>query len=114
MTRGEVAPSAARKPHILPLHGLVLPDAGSRSACYVGAGNVASYADCRAGNTVRSEMRWAAISFSSERERRLWAWTLAVVVAIYSTMGLARTLAGALRDIDTERVEEARAFIEGK
>ena len=30
--------------------------------------------------------------FSSDRERRLWAWTLAVVVAIYSTLGLARTL----------------------
>ena len=36
--------------------------------------------------------------FSSDRERRLWAWTLAVVVAIYSTLGLARTLAGELRD----------------
>ena len=31
--------------------------------------------------------------FSSDRERRLWAWTLIVVVAIYSTLGLARTLA---------------------
>ena len=30
--------------------------------------------------------------FTSERERRLWAYTLAVVVAIYSTLGLARTL----------------------
>lgn len=29
--------------------------------------------------------------FASRRERRLWAWTLAVVVAIYSTLGLART-----------------------
>jgi hypothetical protein len=36
--------------------------------------------------------------FTSDRERRLWAWTLAVVVAIYSTLGLARTLAGALSD----------------
>lgn len=36
--------------------------------------------------------------FASDRERRLWAWTLAVVVAIYSTLGLARTLAGMLRD----------------
>lgn len=34
--------------------------------------------------------------FSSNRERRLWAWTLAVVVAIYSTLGLARSLADAL------------------
>lgn len=36
--------------------------------------------------------------FSSERERRLWFWALAAVVAIYSTLGLAGTLAGDLRD----------------
>ena len=36
--------------------------------------------------------------FSSDRERHLWAWALAVVVAIYSTLGLARTLAEALQD----------------
>ena len=36
--------------------------------------------------------------FSSDRERRLWAWTLAVVVAIYSTLGLAQKLAGILRE----------------
>lgn len=36
--------------------------------------------------------------FSSDRERRLWFWTLAVVVAIYSTLGLAGTLAGVLRE----------------
>ena len=36
--------------------------------------------------------------FSSRRERRLWAWTLLVVVAIYSTLGLAWSLAGVLRD----------------
>lgn len=30
--------------------------------------------------------------FSSDRERRLWTWTAVVVVAIYSTLGLARTL----------------------
>ena len=36
--------------------------------------------------------------FTSERERRLWAWTLAVVVAIYSTLGLARTLAAVLAE----------------
>ncbi len=35
--------------------------------------------------------------FTSDRERRLWLWTLAVVVAIYSTLGLARTLEGMLR-----------------
>ncbi len=31
-------------------------------------------------------------AFTSAREKRLWTWTLAVVVAIYSTLGLARTL----------------------
>ena len=36
--------------------------------------------------------------FSSDRERRLWLWTLAVVIAIYSTLGLAGQLAGVLRD----------------
>jgi hypothetical protein len=35
--------------------------------------------------------------FTSNRERRLWLWALAVVIAIYSTLGLARTLAGQLR-----------------
>lgn len=34
--------------------------------------------------------------FSSDRERRLWRWTIAVVVAIYSTLGLASTLVGIL------------------
>jgi len=36
--------------------------------------------------------------FTSGRERRLWAWTVAVVLAIYSTLGLMPTLAGVLRD----------------
>lgn len=36
--------------------------------------------------------------FSSNRERRLWLWALAVVVAIYATADLARTLADALRE----------------
>lgn len=36
--------------------------------------------------------------FTSRRERVYWLWALAVVVAIYSTLGLARTLAGVLRD----------------
>ncbi len=31
--------------------------------------------------------------FVSRRERRLWLWTVAMVVAIYSTLGLAGTLA---------------------
>ena len=36
--------------------------------------------------------------FTSQQEKRLWLWTLAAVVAIYSTLGLPRTLAGMLRD----------------
>ncbi len=42
----------------------------------------------------------AVSMFTSRRERRLWAWALAVVVAIYSTLGLARTWAGMLRRRD--------------
>jgi cation transport ATPase len=34
--------------------------------------------------------------FSTDRERWLWVWTLVVVVAIYSTLGLASTLAEVL------------------
>lgn len=36
--------------------------------------------------------------FTSRRERRLWLWALAAVVAIYSTLGVAQTLAGAFRE----------------
>ena len=36
--------------------------------------------------------------FASRRERRLWGWTLAVVAAVYSTLGLAATLAEFLRN----------------
>ena len=41
-----------------------------------------------------------AIVFTSPRERRLWTWTAVVVFGIYSSLGLARTLAGQLRDRD--------------
>lgn len=43
-------------------------------------------------------LNWIPIMpvFTSAREKRLWACTLAVVVAIYSTLGLARTLADEL------------------
>lgn len=36
--------------------------------------------------------------FTSDRERRLWFWAMAVVLAIYSTLGLAGTLAEVLRE----------------
>ena len=35
--------------------------------------------------------------FTTRRERRLWLWTAVVVIAIYSTLGLARVLADELR-----------------
>ena len=38
--------------------------------------------------------------FTSDRERRLWFWALAVVAAIWSTLGLAGTLAERLRERD--------------
>ncbi len=40
--------------------------------------------------------------FSSRRERRLWAGTLAVVVAIYATLGLAGTLAQTWRALNLD------------
>ncbi len=38
--------------------------------------------------------------FTSRRERRLWATAAAAVAVIYATLGLARSLAGVLRDRD--------------
>lgn len=37
--------------------------------------------------------------FTSRRERSLWLWTMVVVAAIYSTLGVARPLAGVLREL---------------
>ena len=37
-------------------------------------------------------------TFASARERRLWLWTLLVVVTIYATLGLTGALAEELRD----------------
>jgi hypothetical protein len=45
--------------------------------------------------------------FTGDRERRLWLWVLAVVVAIYSTLGPAQTLVGALRERNLLRVSFA-------
>jgi len=42
--------------------------------------------------------------FTSKRERRLWLWTLAVLLAIYSTLGPARVLVDALRERNLLRV----------
>ena len=49
--------------------------------------------------------------FTSDRERHLWLWTLAVVVAIYSTLGPARTLVEALRERNLLRVSFALVLI---
>ena len=38
------------------------------------------------------------VLFTSQREKKLWLWTLAVVGAIYGTLGLVQPLAGLLRD----------------
>ena len=43
--------------------------------------------------------------FSSARERRLWLWTLAVVAAIFASLGVGGQMAEALRDLDA--LEEA-------
>ena len=49
--------------------------------------------------------------FTSRRERRLWLWTLAVLAAIYSTLGPARTLVDALRERNLLRVSFALVLI---
>ena len=43
-------------------------------------------------------MTFKKLVFTSSRERRFWGYSFAVLVAIYSTLGLASTLAGMLRD----------------
>lgn len=45
--------------------------------------------------------------FTSDRERRLWLWTLAVLLAIYSTLGPAATLVRALRERNLLRLSLA-------
>jgi hypothetical protein len=49
--------------------------------------------------------------FTSARERRLWLWTLAVMVAIYSTLGPARTLVDALRERNLLQVSFALVLL---
>lgn len=38
--------------------------------------------------------------FTSDRERRLWIWTLVIIVAIYSTLGLQGRLVAILQDLN--------------
>ncbi len=48
---------------------------------------------------------------SSDRERRLWIWTAAVLVAIYSTLGPARTVSESLREHNLLRLSIAAALL---
>lgn len=50
------------------------------------------------------------LQFSSERERRLWMWTALLLVAIYSTLGLASSLASVLHASNLMRTASAVAF----
>jgi hypothetical protein len=56
----------------------------------------ASHGDRRAAPTRVGEPTSDSL-FSPDRERRLWMWTLVVLVAIYSTLSPAQTLAAELR-----------------
>ena len=49
--------------------------------------------------------------FTSDRERRLWLWSLAVVAAIYSTLGPAQTLVEALREHNLLRLSFALVLL---
>lgn len=49
--------------------------------------------------------------FSSHRERRLWLWTATVVAAIFSTLGVAGTVADALRERNLLRVSIALVLL---
>ena len=49
--------------------------------------------------------------FSSDRERRLWLWTLAVLVAIYSTLSPMQELAAVLRERNLLRVSSAAVLL---
>ena len=48
----------------------------------------------------QAEITSASSMLTSTRERRLWVWAAVVVTGIYSTLGLARTMAGVLREAD--------------
>jgi hypothetical protein len=49
--------------------------------------------------------------FTSDRERRLWLWALAVVVAIYASLGPAETLVAFLRERNLVRVSFALVLL---
>lgn len=49
--------------------------------------------------------------FGSAREKRLWLWVLAALVAIYSTLGLAQEVAAFLRDRNLLRMAVGVLFV---
>jgi len=49
--------------------------------------------------------------FSSGRERRLWLWAAATLVAIYSTLGVARNVTDALRERNMLGISIAILFL---
>ncbi|MBT8397736.1 MAG: hypothetical protein KJN92_12255, partial [Gemmatimonadetes bacterium] len=49
--------------------------------------------------------------FGSRRERRLWMWTLIVLVGIFSSLGPARDLASALRERNLLGVSSAAVVL---
>ncbi|MYA38337.1 MAG: hypothetical protein F4035_05860, partial [Acidimicrobiia bacterium] len=51
------------------------------------------------------------VRFGSNRERRLWYWTLAIVVAIFATLGLAGALAEQLSETGLTTVGFAAAML---
>lgn len=51
--------------------------------------------------------------FTSKRERHLWLWTMAIVLAIYSTLGLASLLAKKLREFGMNDDLAAVGFLFG-
>lgn len=49
--------------------------------------------------------------FTSDRERHLWLWALAIILTIYSTLGLARTVVDALRERNLLQVSFAAVVL---
>ena len=49
--------------------------------------------------------------FTSNRERRLWFWTLVVIAAIYSTLGPAQVLVAGLRERNLLRISFALLLV---
>lgn len=55
--------------------------------------------------------RWGMNLFTSDRERRLWIWTLVVLAAIYASLGFVGKLVMALRDRNLLRISFAALIL---